>query len=76
MRGLGPFRCVHCGNRTRFDVFERLERRVFAHFDLAGEMRVEEEDVLAHDVLRVACRWCERDDGIEVLHEDRRRTTS
>lgn len=60
------YRCAHCGNRTRFDVFERLERRRFMHFTLGGEAEVDEEEVLASDTLRIVCRWCDRDDAIEV----------
>jgi hypothetical protein len=61
------YRCAHCGNRTRFDVYERLERRRFMHFTLGGEAAVDEEEVLVGDTLRVVCRWCERDDAIEVV---------
>lgn len=58
------YRCSHCGNRTRFDVYETLRRRRFAHFDLAGEMSVDEEEVLDLRIERVVCRWCQRDDAI------------
>lgn len=61
----GPYRCAHCGNRTRFDVYETVRRRRFAHFTLGGEMEVDEEEVLSVAVERVLCRWCERDDAIE-----------
>ena len=50
--------CAACGNKTRFDVFESKRLRTFQHFSLGGEMRVEEEEVLEHQVERVVCRWC------------------
>ncbi len=52
------YRCGACGNKTRFDVFERKRVRTFQHFTLGGEMSVEEEEVLEHDVEKVVCRWC------------------
>lgn len=60
------YRCAHCGNRTRFDVYESLERRRFMHFTLGGDCDVDEEEVLASTVSRIVCRWCDRDDAIEV----------
>ena len=52
------YRCDACGNKTRFDVFERKRVRVFEHFTLGGEMTVEEEEVLEREIERVVCRWC------------------
>ena len=67
--GLGPdhrFRCTGCGNVTRFDVVSTTRSRAYHHFDLGGERRVEEEEVLALDVESVTCRWCHRDDAVVV----------
>ena len=50
--------CSACGNKTRFDVFETKRVRAFQHFTLGGEMTVEEEEVLEHNVERIVCRWC------------------
>ncbi|MBT8212395.1 MAG: hypothetical protein KJN71_04525 [Acidimicrobiia bacterium] len=61
------YRCAACGNRTRFDVFETVRRRRFAHFDLGGEGVTEEEEILDREVERVACRWCDRTDAIEEV---------
>ncbi len=61
------YRCSHCGNRTRFDVYETLTRRRFAHFTLGGDLEVDEEEIVSATVDRVVCRWCERDDGVETL---------
>ena len=52
------YRCNACGNKTRFDVFERKRVRTFQHFTLGGEMSVEEEEVLDHEIETVVCRWC------------------
>lgn len=68
-RGLSEgfrFRCGACGNLTRFDVVERVRMRRYHHFDLGGTRRVDEEDVLDQVVESVTCRWCDRDDAIEV----------
>lgn len=61
------YRCTHCGNKTRFDVYDAVRRRRFEHATLGGEVEVEEEEVLSRTVERVVCRWCERDDTIEVV---------
>lgn len=37
------------------------------HFTLGGEAGVDEEEVLASETMRVVCRWCDRDDAIEVV---------
>jgi transposase len=60
------YRCAHCGNRTRFDVYETVRRRRFAHFTLGGEMTIDEEEVLDATLQRIVCRWCDRDDAIET----------
>jgi len=62
------YRCGACGNKTRFDVFERKRVRTFQHFTLGGEMSVEEEEVLEHDVEKVVCRWC--GSATDVVTED------
>lgn len=67
--GLEPghrFRCDGCGNLTRFDVVATERTRRFHHFDLGGERVVEEEELLHRTIESVTCRWCGRDDAIEV----------
>lgn len=67
--GLEPqhrYRCTGCGNVTRFDVVATTRTRTYQHFDLGGDRRVDEEEVLAVTVEQVACRWCSRDDAIVV----------
>jgi hypothetical protein len=61
------FRCAACGNRTRFDVFERKHTRSFFHFTLGGDLTIEEEEALEREVERVVCRWCGSSDQIERL---------
>lgn len=59
------YRCIHCGNKTRFDVYETVRRRRFHHYTLGGELSVEEEEPLERTIEKVVCRWCDRSDGIE-----------
>ena len=61
------WRCAGCGNLTRFDVTRTRRTTEFWHFDLAGDHVVEEETVRGEDVGSVSCRWCGRDDAIEVV---------
>jgi hypothetical protein len=61
------YRCSACGNRTRFDVFERKRTRSFFHYTLGGDVTVEEEEKLEYDVERVVCRWCGSADSIETV---------
>ena len=61
------WRCAGCGNLTRFDVTRTRRTTEFWHFDLAGDHRVEETNVRDEAVEAVSCRWCGRDDAIEVV---------
>lgn len=61
------YRCSHCGNLTRFDVFDTVRRRRFHHYTLAGDLTVDEDEVLERVIERVVCRWCQRSDSIEVM---------
>ncbi|MDJ0790745.1 MAG: hypothetical protein QNJ71_02510 [Acidimicrobiia bacterium] len=65
------YRCSHCGNKTRFDVYETVRRRRYEHADLSGQVTVEEEDVFERSIDRVVCRWCDRDDGVDRDDFDR-----
>ncbi|MEX0592724.1 MAG: hypothetical protein WD358_04870 [Nitriliruptoraceae bacterium] len=65
--GLGDdqrYRCGACGNVTRFDVWSTARTRRYHHFDLSGEGRIEEEEVLDHRIESVTCRWCGRSDAV------------
>ena len=61
------WRCGGCGNLTRFDVTRTRRTNEFWHFDLAGEHAVESTEVKDESVESVSCRWCGRDDAIEVI---------
>lgn len=64
------YRCNACGNLTRFDVFESKRTRGFHHYSLGGELTVEEEEVLSHDLEKVVCRWCGSSSSIEELTQE------
>lgn len=53
-----PYRCVGCGNKTRFDVYVRRYSREFWHASLGGEIAVDEQETLESAIERVVCRWC------------------
>lgn len=61
------YRCAGCGNLTRFDVEARRHSTQFLHYSLAGEPTVEEEELIAEEIVRVTCRWCGRADAIETV---------
>jgi hypothetical protein len=66
--GVGTrYRCAACGNLTRFDVTVTRRTRSFHHYDLGGELAVEEEQVLSEEVEDVACRWCGNGRSVEVV---------
>ncbi len=64
------YRCSSCGNRTRFDVESTRRTRAYFHYSIAGELTVEEEEVLSEEVLDVVCRWCGPSGIVEELVED------
>lgn len=61
------YRCTSCGNLTRFDVVESRRARLFHHYSLGGELHIEEEEILEHNIEKVTCRWCGRSDSIETV---------
>ena len=65
------YRCTACGNRTRFDVYDTVERRRFEHADLGGEVIVEDEQILSRTIDKVVCRWCDRSDSVEADQAER-----
>ena len=52
------YRCTACGNLTRFDVTTSRRTRAFHHFSVAGELTIEDEEVLDESIDAVTCRWC------------------
>ena len=61
------WRCGGCGNLTRFDVARTQRTTEFWHFDLAGDHTVENVEVDSEVVESVTCRWCGRDDAVELV---------
>ncbi|MFD7641213.1 hypothetical protein ACFV4P_11225 [Kitasatospora sp. NPDC059795] len=61
------WRCTLCGNLTRFDVTRSSRVIDFVHFDLSGDSKVEETQVLAETVESVRCRWCNAVDQVELV---------
>ena len=65
------YRCLACGNVTRFDVVSTRRTRAFHHYTIGGELAVEEVEVLDEEIERVTCRWCNASDqDIEIGHAD------
>jgi hypothetical protein len=68
MPGAGHrWRCGGCGNLTRFDVVRSQRVHEFWHVDLGGDAQVEDSTVLTESIDSVTCRWCGRDDAIEIV---------
>lgn len=61
------YRCQACGNRTRFDITAARRTTAFHHYDLAGELTIEEEQVLDETIEAVSCRWCGPGTSIETF---------
>ena len=61
------YRCSACGNLTRFEVTATRTTRSFHHYSLAGELEVEDQEVLAESIDEVQCRWCGHGRSIEEL---------
>jgi hypothetical protein len=52
------YRCTSCGNLTRFDVVTTRRTAAYHHFSVAGDLSVEDEQVLDEAIESVTCRWC------------------
>jgi hypothetical protein len=63
------YHCSACGNLTRFDVVTSRRTRAFHHYTVGGELRVEDEVVLAESVDEVTCRWCGTGAAVEPIVE-------
>jgi hypothetical protein len=64
------YRCDACGNKTRFDVYDTVQRRRFEHADLGGDVVVDDEEILSRSVDKVVCRWCDRSDSVIEIQPD------
>ena len=63
------YRCTACGNLTRFDVTTVRRSRAYHHFTVAGELRIENDQVLDERIDEVSCRWCSSAAAVVVLSE-------
>jgi hypothetical protein len=63
------YRCLACGNLTRFDVTVTRRTQAFHHYTVGGELTVESEEVLSETVEEISCRWCGNGRSIEALRE-------
>lgn len=65
-------RCTACGNVTRFDVVATRRTKAFFHYSVAGELTIEEEELLDERVERVTCRWCGAEgDAVETIVDEK-----
>ena len=74
------YRCSLCGNRTRFDVYEQIRRRRYAHFSLGGESLTrpprgfDKDHELIDDIKRksfIAVKNMDRDDCLSPQFQRR-----
>jgi hypothetical protein len=63
------YQCDACGNVTRFDVVSTRRTRAFHHYSVGGDLTVEDEQLLSHEVEEVSCRWCGTGRAVQVLRE-------
>lgn len=64
------YRCSSCGNLTRFDVTTTRTTQAFHHYTIGGELKVEDETVLAETVSTVTCRWCGPSGDVKEVSND------
>ncbi len=64
------YRCTSCGNLTRFDVVTTRRTAVYHHFSVAGDLSVEDEQVLDEAIESVTCRWCGPAGAVQILDAD------
>lgn len=64
------YRCLMCGNLTRFDVTTSRRTRSFHHYTVGGALEVEDSEVLDETVESVVCRWCGPSAPVEEIPID------
>ncbi len=64
------YRCTSCGNLTRFDVVTTRRTAAFHHFSVAGDLSIEDEQVLDEAIESVTCRWCGPAGAVRALEVD------
>jgi hypothetical protein len=65
--GSTRYRCVACGNLTRFDVVTVRRTKAFHHYSVGGDLSLEEVEVLDETVEEVSCRWCGHGNAVETI---------
>jgi hypothetical protein len=60
-------RCGHCGNLTRFDVVRTSKVKEYWHASMAGDVQIEDREVMAEELEVIVCRWCSASDQIELV---------
>jgi hypothetical protein len=68
--GVTRYRCVACGNLTRFNVVTSSRTKAFHHYSVGGELSVEDVEVLDESVDEVSCRWCGNGGSIEIIQDE------
>ncbi len=63
------YRCVACGNLTRFNVVTARRTKAFHHFSVGGELSIEDVEVLDESIEEVSCRWCGNGNAVELIEE-------
>ncbi len=64
------YRCTACGNLTRFDVTRSRTTREFHHYTVAGDLQVEDVEVLGETVDQISCRWCGHGDAVVRIGQE------
>ena len=67
---LPRYKCESCGNLTRFDVVATETTRAFHHFDVGGELTIEDNQIMSRTVESVTCRWCDNGGAVVELTGD------
>jgi hypothetical protein len=67
--GPARYRCVACGNLTRFNVVTSRRTKAFHHYSVGGELSIEEVEVLDESVDDVSCRWCGHGKSVVVIED-------
>jgi hypothetical protein len=64
------YRCMSCGNLTRFEVTSSRRTRSYHHYTVGGTLNVEDEQVLDEQVEAIECRWCGPAGAVEPVADE------
>jgi hypothetical protein len=65
--GYSRYKCNACGNLTRFDVVIKEITKSYFHYSIAGELTIEENEILEREILSISCRWCGHGNQVEPI---------